>query len=637
MKKVFRYFIFILTIMAVGVFKVGAAVDVSSNRDMVHIKASSPSASAIYWNTTNSYNSAKNIKGLGSFSSSNGYISLKNGTYYFWAINTSGGKTLAGPYKLTTSCSDTTKLNVTSTDPFKVERCYVKTSDNGNPYSESNATIASCGSGYYLDESKTKVVTNECQSTKMTNGVSKRYCKVVFQFQCAKKESPTPPKPEDPPKPSVPAPTLSALSVSNGSLSPRFSSGTKTYSVNVGTNVSSISIDASAASGSSFVSGFGPRSVNLDYGNNKVVVKVKNSAGKVVAYTINVNREDGRSTVNSLATLTLSAGTLDPEFNPGVNTYTATVTNDVEEVMVDATLVDAKSSFVDGFGPGSRKLELGTNNVYVKVNNEKGETNVYSITVIREDLPSECTTNTKEMALLKGINLSVDIPGITLEQIEDFDPQTKVYNVKVPYGVTSLTVEAFTEKEEDTYDVVGAEDFEVNISKEVTVTVKSKMCPNYTNNYTLNITRQPEVTEDTNPELQDLKIKGHDDFEFEPNKTDYDIILDKGEDELEFEYFPVSGDKTTCEAQGNEDLKLRSEVKIICTAEDKETSVQYTITVKDIKKGMSGFFVVLLIIIFVLIMIYLVLRLMGYKLYFNFEVIGAFFRGLGEKIKNIFS
>ncbi len=635
MKKILKYFIFLLTIMTFGVYKVYAAVDVSANKDMVHIKASSPSASAIYWNTSNSYNSAQNINKLGSFSSSNGYISLKNGTYYFWAINTSGGKTLAGPVKVTTSCSDKTKLNVSDTNPFQVERCYVKTSDSGNPYSESNVTIASCASGYYLDEGKTKVVTNECQNAKLTNGVKKRYCKVVFQFQCAKKETPS--KPDDPKPPAVPAPTLSALSVSSGSLSPRFSSGTKTYSVSVKSDVSSVSIDASASSGSSFVSGFGPRSVNLDYGNNKVYVKVKNSAGKVVAYTLNIEREDGRNTINSLQTLTLSSGVLEPEFSPSTNQYTATVTNDVAEVMVDATLVDPKSSFVEGFGPGNRSLELGTNNVYVKVNNERGETNVYSITIIREDLPTECTTNTQEMGLLKGINLTVDIPDTVLEQIEDFDPKVTVYNVNVPYKVTSLTVEAFTEKEEDTYEVVGADDFQVNIAKPVTISVKSKMCPNYTNLYTINVTRKPEVTEDTNAELQDLKIDGHDEFEFEPNKTDYDLVLNKGEKQLKFEYFPVSGDKTTCEAQGNEDLKLRSEIKIVCTAEDKETTVTYTIIVKDIKKGMSGFLVVLLIIIFVLIMIYLVLRLMGYKIYFNFEVIGAFFRGIGEKIRNIFS
>ena len=137
--------------------------------------------------------------------------------------------------------------------------------------------------------------------------------------------------------------------------------------------------------------------------------------------------------------------------------------------------------------------------------------------------------------------------------------------------------------------------------------------------------------------IQDLIIKNHDEFEFEPNKLDYDIVLNKGEDHLEFEYHPVSGNKTTCEAQGNEDLQLRSTISIVCTAEDKETSVTYTISVKDIKKGMSKFFVVLLIILFILVLIYLVLRLLGYKIYFNFEVIGAFFRGLGEKIRNIFS
>ena len=634
MKKNFKYFIFVLLAMVFGVFKVYAGVEVSTSKDLVHVKASSPAASAIYWNTSSSFNSAKNITGLGSFSASNGYISVKNGTYYFWAINTSGGKTLAGPYKVTSSCNDTTKLDVKSTDPFKVERCYLKKSNGADPVSESNVKIASCGDGYYLDQSKTKVTTNECNGMTLQHGVKQRYCKVVFQFQCAKKGGGSQ---EDPPKPTVPAATLDSLYVSQGTLSPNFHKNTKSYSVNVPSNVDSVSIDADPSSGSSFVNGSGPRSVNLSYGSNKVQIKVKNSAGNVTTYTININREDGRSTINSLATLVLSEGTLEPEFNPGTTTYNVKVMNNVTELKIDATLTDPKSSFVEGFGPRTQNLELGTNNVLVKVNNERGETNVYNINVVRDDLPAECVTQVETKALLKGINLSVDIDDIDLDQIENFEPQTKVYNVSVPYRVTSLTVQGFTQEEEDTVEVTGAEDFEVNIPKEVSVMVKSKMCTNYTNIYTLNVTRQPEKTADENPELQDLIIVNHDEFEFEPNKLDYDIVLNKGEDHLEFEYHPVSGNKTTCEAQGNEDLQLRSTISIVCTAEDKETAVTYTISVKDIKKGMSKFFVVILIILFILVLVYLVLRLLGYKIYFNFEVIGAFFRGIGEKIRNIFS
>ena len=41
-------------------------------------------------------------------------------------------------------------------------------------------------------------------------------------------------------------------------------------------------------------------------------------------------------------------------------------------------------------------------------------------------------------------------------------------------------------------------------------------------------------------------------------------------------------------------------------------------------------------IIIVLLLIYLVLRLLGYKIYFNFAMIGAFFRGIGDGIRRLF-
>ncbi len=641
MKKNFKLLIYVFILLFVGGIKVQADMSVSATKDLIYV-STSPAASAVYYNTSDNANSKINLASssfpFGTYSGGKGYVSVKNGTYYFWSVNTSGGSTKKGPYKVTSSCSEETKLNVSNTNAFNVERCYVMSSGSKNPVAEGgNATIASCASGYYLDASKTKVVTNDCSSVNFNSGVSKRYCKVVFQFQCAKKDSgggnsgggggST-----------VAAATLSGLSVSSGSLSPGFSSGTKSYTVNVGAGVSSISINASASSGSSFVSGFGSRTVNLNYGSNTVYVKVKNSAGKVTTYTININREDGRSTVNTLSSLSVTPGTLEPEFNPGVNSYTVKVTNDVTEVKIDATLTDNTSSYIQAYSPGGRTVELGTNNYYIKVNNARGETNVYTIVVVREDIPSECTTEMETKALLKGINFSIDIDGIELDQIEDFDPTKKVYDgIKVPYKVTSLTIDGYTQDEGDTVKVEGAEDFEENIPKSVSVYVTSKVCPNVTNMYTFNITRQPEVTEDTNPELDDLKIKGHDEFEFKPNETDFDIDIKSGEKSLEFEYFPASGSKTTCEAQGNEDLQLRSKITIVCTAEDKETTAEYTINVRSVKKGMNGFLVFLLILIFVLILIYLVLRLMGYKIYFNLEVIGAFFRGIGEKIRNIFS
>ena len=95
-------------------------------------------------------------------------------------------------------------------------------------------------------------------------------------------------------------------------------------------------------------------------------------------------------------------------------------------------------------------------------------------------------------------------------------------------------------------------------------------------------------------------------------------------------------ESTECVIEGNEELKNGSVVKITCTAEDEVEKRPYEIKITGVRKGTSAILVVIIIILIILLLIYLLLRLLGYKIYFNFAVIGAFFRGIGEKIKNIF-
>ena len=62
----------------------------------------------------------------------------------------------------------------------------------------------------------------------------------------------------------------------------------------------------------------------------------------------------------------------------------------------------------------------------------------------------------------------------------------------------------------------------------------------------------------------------------------------------------------------------------------------YRVKVVGVVKKTNALLVVIIVIIIVLLLLYLVLRLLGYKIYFNFAMIGAFFRGIGESIANLF-
>lgn len=609
---------------------VASATDltVTVSEDMVSLNYTP--AGGFYYNTTNDYNSAPNITSGGGYrSGGQGYISLKNGTYYFWTYNLNNMSFKAkGPVNITKSCKNETRLNQTGT--FTFQRCYIRDKSNVTP--EASGTVATCATGYKMDSTK-YTRTDNCSSKTLTNGITKRYCTATFTATCVKDTSSG--SGDGGGSSTVAAAKLSALSVSSGTLSPSFKSSTKSYKVTVASNVSSIKVNATAASGSSFVSGYGSRTVNLNYGSNAIKVKVKNSAGKVTTYTITVTRTDNRSSTNTLSNLKVSNGTLSPAFASDVNNYSVSVTNDISSITIDATLTDGKSSFVSGFGPGSYSLEPGPNKIYVKVKSESGAVNVYNITVTRETTPSACTTNTEELALLKGIQFSVDINGVEIDQIEDFDPKVFTYNdIKVPYKVSNLTVEALTQDEEDITSVEGAQDLEVLVQKEVKITVTSKACPTYSNVYTLNVTRQPEEQLGTSGELTDIRIEGHD-IDFSPEKTSYGITLKKNETQLTISY-DKKEESANCEIKGNEDLKNGSVIDITCVSEDGDDVQKYSIAIDGVEKGTNVFFVVIIVIIIILILIYLVLRLLGYRIYFNASVIGAFFRGMGEKIKNVF-
>lgn len=581
-----------------------------------------------------SLSGSTNITQAGGYRNGNmGYVSVPNGTYYFFARYVNGvGAAAKGPVNITNSCSNNSVSNQTST--FTVERCYIKNSNN-TVVAASTGTFGTCASGYTMG-GKT-ILSDGCSNLSM-NGLSKRYCKVIVQATCSKGGSSNPVDPPDP-KPPVtrPVPKLESIYVSSGSISPAFKSGTYTYNVSVAGNVTSVNISGTLGSGSSFVPNEGPRTIDLNYGNNVARMKVTNSTGKVITYTININREDDRSPVNTLSNMTISKGNLTPTFYSGDTEYTVDVDSDVDKITIDAVLTDNKSSFVPGNGPGTYDLEPGPNKIYIKVVSQSGSTNIYTITVNRATTPSECTTNAEDYALLKEIKLSADIDGIEIDQLEDFDPKIFKYDgIKLDFDVKSLKVEAYAEDDADAenIEIEGAEDLEVNVPRLITIKIKSSHCSNITNEYTIEVTRQSEKVKSDDPELDNLEIVGYK-IDFSKAITTYGIKLKKGDDKLEFKY-EYASPKTTCEEIGNENLKNGSEIEIKCLAEDGENSVTYKINIEGVEKGANIFVIIIVVIGIIILLVYLLLRLLGYRVVLNMSVIGAFFRGIGEKFTNMF-
>jgi hypothetical protein len=88
--------------------------------------------------------------------------------------------------------------------------------------------------------------------------------------------------------PTVRPPRLASLSISQGTLSPTFSANTFSYAVSVGNAVTSISVTATAAAGSTIVSGTGAHSLSI--GANTINVVVSAPGASNITYTIVVTR-----------------------------------------------------------------------------------------------------------------------------------------------------------------------------------------------------------------------------------------------------------------------------------------------------------------------------------------------------------
>lgn len=209
--------------------------------------------------------------------------------------------------------------------------------------------------------------------------------------------------------------TLSSLEIENYKISPDFNKNTVNYTLTVKKDVTSVKINATLDSDkSSFNKGYGPRTVNLNYGVNTILIKVTSESKSTKTYTIKVTREDDRSSNNYLKSLNVSSG--DFEFNKKTQNYSFTVQNEVTSIKVFAVAEDEKSKVSVA---QTYNLKEGLNKINIVVTAENKQTRTYTLQVTR---------------IVKNINKEVNNKLKSLEisnyQI-NFDPETTIYNLTI--------------------------------------------------------------------------------------------------------------------------------------------------------------------------------------------------------------
>ncbi|MDB2573565.1 BspA family leucine-rich repeat surface protein [Planktomarina temperata] len=182
--------------------------------------------------------------------------------------------------------------------------------------------------------------------------------------------------------------TLSALTLSQGRLTPSFTSGTFAYTASVPNSVSSLIVtpttnDANATATVNGASATTP--VTLAVGSNTVTVQVTAQDGVTTqSYTVAVTR--AASSDATLSALALSQGSLSPSFASGTLAYTASVAHSVSSLIVTPTTNDANATAtVNGASPATPvTLSVGSNTVTVQVTAQDGTTTQsYTVTVTR--------------------------------------------------------------------------------------------------------------------------------------------------------------------------------------------------------------------------------------------------------------
>lgn len=240
--------------------------------------------------------------------------------------------------------------------------------------------------------------------------------------------------------------TLSKLNVSGYTLNPTFNKNTNVYTINVGSAVGGLNVDAIPTSDKAKVQVTGNN--GWKYGMNTVTITVTAENGNKNIYIVNVNRKDPtgntptKSSDSYLNSLVVNGVSISPNFDKDISSYTVTVPYDMEKLDISYVTSNGKAK-VEILN--NDELKVGTNNVQVKVTAEDGSVRIYTINATRAAFSAKNN--------LKTLSAS----GFTLNP--NFDKDRLEYNLKVKSNTDSLDLTAIAENENAKVEITGNSNF----------------------------------------------------------------------------------------------------------------------------------------------------------------------------------
>ncbi|MCD7971548.1 MAG: cadherin-like beta sandwich domain-containing protein [Candidatus Azobacteroides sp.] len=264
--------------------------------------------------------------------------------------------------------------------------------------------------------------------------------------------------------------SLSALTISDGTLTPAFDTDIIEYTADVPYEVSLITIEA-IATDQEYAVVEGAGEIELNTGENTVLIKVTaQDESTTQEYTLTINRALNNDA--SLLSLEISGGETKPAFSPDIFEYTVSVPYEITDFQFEAVAADGAT-----IQPiEDTALTLGENTFEIVVTAEDGiATQTYPIHVIRN--PNTDTT-LRKLVISEG------------ELSPAFSPVVFEYTVTVPYETTTFAVLTAipTDEENATVEITGNSELTVgnNIFR-ITVTAADGVI---VDTYTITVIRQ---------------------------------------------------------------------------------------------------------------------------------------------------
>ena len=264
--------------------------------------------------------------------------------------------------------------------------------------------------------------------------------------------------------------TIGSLFVEGYNMSPTFSKTTYEYTLNVPSNVTQVNVVAKKGDNNQTITGTGK--INLNYGQNRVRVIVKAQDGSSRTYQIMITRADDRTGDTSLQSLNVSNTSI--KYQNGVNSYEATVSRSIDNVLITAITTDPNATLI---GTGKKQLNIGNNTFTITVVSSQGQQASYTININRSNEELEVITQSNKLKSLKVNTLYFNL-----------NEEKKYYLLSIPKEQTSLNIEAIAESASAKVEITGNANFNYGLNL---VTIKVTETNNEKKEYNIVVYRQP--------------------------------------------------------------------------------------------------------------------------------------------------